>query len=328
MRIVVFILAVVIVAGGMGWWKHQENRAMGEALTFYGNVEIRQVQAAFRVGGRIADMAVEEGAQVEKGAFLARLDPIPAEEAVRRAREELAVQEAELAKLRSGYQKEDIAQARASLVAAQAALVNATSNFNRMKHLRAQRAIAQKDLDEARAAYTEAASRRNAAREQLQLLEGGYRGEDIARQEAAVGVAQAVLETALTNLEDTTLTAPQSGTILTKIHEIGAVIQAAQPVYVLTLHDPVWIRAYVTQLNLGRLHPGQAVQLSVDAMPGKKYPGTIGFISPAAEFTPKTVETREVRNDLVFRFRVVARDPDNVMRQGMPVTVTLVGQGG
>lgn len=324
MRTVICVLAVAIVVGGLGWWKHQENQAMGDTLILYGNVEIRQVQVAFRVGGRIVDMAVEEGALIEKGAFLARLDPIPAKEIVRRAQEEVAVQEAELAKLRFGYQKEDIEQARASLVAAQAALVNATSNFNRIEKLRAQRAIAQKELDEARAAYTEAASRRNAAREQLRLLEGGYRVEDIARQEAAVGVAQAALATALTHLEDTTLIAPQSGTILTRIHEIGAVVQAGQPVYAITLSDPVWIRAYVTQPNLGRLRPGQAVQLSIDAMPGKAYPGTIGFISPTAEFTPKTVETRDVRNDLVFRFRVVARDPDNVMRQGMPVTVTLI----
>ena len=113
-----------------------------------------------------------------------------------------------------------------------------------------------------------------------------------------------------------------------QVHEIGAVVQGGQTVYTVTLNNPVWIRAYVTQPNLGNIRPGQEVLLSIDATPDKTYRGRIGFISPTAEFTPKTVETKEVRNDLVFRFRVIADDPDNVMRQGMPVTVTLRKDGG
>ena len=112
------------------------------------------------------------------------------------------------------------------------------------------------------------------------------------------------------------------------MHEIGAVVQGGQTVYTETLNNPVWIRAYVTQPNLGNIRPGQEVLLSIDATPDKTYRGRIGFISPTAEFTPKTVETKEVRNDLVFRVRVIADDPDNVMRQGMPVTVTLRKDGG
>lgn len=133
---------------------------------------------------------------------------------------------------------------------------------------------------------------------------------------------------ATTNLQDTELFAPQDGVVLTRVHEIGAVVQGGQTVYTVTLNNPVWIRAYVTQPNLGNIRPGQEVLLSIDATPDKTYRGRIGFISPTAEFTPKTVETKEVRNDLVFRFRVIADDPDNVMRQGMPVTVTLRKDGG
>jgi len=103
--------------------------------------------------------------------------------------------------------------------------------------------------------------------------------------------------------------------------EAGAIVQAGQTVYTLTLNDPVWIRAYVPQPRLGRIKPGMAVGVSIDSMPGKRYEGTVGFISPDAEFTPKTVQTDQVRDDLVFRIRVIASDPDNVFRQGMPVTV-------
>jgi HlyD family secretion protein len=91
----------------------------------------------------------------------------------------------------------------------------------------------------------------------------------------------------------------------------------------LTLANPVWIRAFVGQPRLGLIKPGLDVWLEVDAAPGKRFRGRVGFISPQAEFTPKTVETREIRDDLVFRFRVVAEDPDNLMRQGMPVTVII-----
>ena len=127
---------------------------------------------------------------------------------------------------------------------------------------------------------------------------------------------------------DAVKTGERLGVVLTRVHEIGAVVQGGQTVYTVTLNNPVWIRAYVTQPNLGNIRPGQEVLLSIDATPDKTYRGRIGFISPTAEFTPKTVETKEVRNDLVFRFRVIADDPDNVMRQGMPVTVTLRKDGG
>ena len=119
------------------------------------------------------------------------------------------------------------------------------------------------------------------------------------------------------------LAAPQKGIILTRAREAGAIVQAGQTVYTLTLTNPVWLRAYVDEPNLGKVKPGMSVRVAVDAAPGKTFPGTVGFISPTAEFTPKTVETREVRTALVYRLRVQVEDPENVMRQGMPVTITL-----
>ena len=106
--------------------------------------------------------------------------------------------------------------------------------------------------------------------------------------------------------------------------EAGAIVQAGQTVYTLSLVDPVWLRVYVDEPQLGRIKPGMAVRVRVDAVPDKEFSGRVGFISPAAEFTPKSVETMEVRTSLVYRLRVQVDDPDNVMRQGMPVTVTLV----
>src|SRR5205807_2386773 len=155
----------------------------------------------------------------------------------------------------------------------------------------------------------------------------GAAGEDPARLprggdcRGARDRAEARLEKAQTALTDTTLLAPSAGIISVRAREAGAIVQAGQTVYTLTLNDPVWIRAYVPQPRLGRIKPGMAVNLSIDSMPGKHYQGTVGFISPDAEFTPKSVQTDQVRDDLVYRIRVIASDPDDVFRQGMPVTV-------
>ena len=319
------IIVIACAAGGI-WWLYDGKRPPSDLLTLYGNVDIRQVDVGFRVGGRVTELFKEEGDAVKTGERLARLDAKPYEEVFDQAAAQLSMQEIELRKMVAGYRTEDIEQARATLSGAQAVYANAASNLRRVERL--QNAVSQQSLDEARASYGDALSRRNAAREQLQLMESGYRSEDVERQKAAVEAARAELARATTNLQDTELFAPQDGVVLTRVHEIGAVVQGGQTVYTVTLNNPVWIRAYVTQPNLGNIRPGQEALLSIDATPDKTYRGRIGFISPTAEFTPKTVETKEVRNDLVFRFRVIADDPDNVMRQGMPVTVTLRKDGG
>ena len=189
--------------------------------------------------------------------------------------------------------------------------------------MRASNAISQKELDNARAAEREAAAKLRSAQDQLDMLTSGYREEDVLAQRAAVAAADAELNHAEIQVRDAVLAAPQKGIILTRAREAGAIVQAGQTVYTLTLTNPVWLRAYVDEPNLGKVKPGMPVRVAVDAAPGKTFPGTVGFISPTAEFTPKTVETREVRTALVYRLRVQVEDPENVMRQGMPVTITL-----
>ena len=133
--------------------------------------------------------------------------------------------------------------------------------------------------------------------------------------------AEAALGTAMTNLTDTEVYAPTNGTILTRIREPGTVVNIAEPIYTLSVSSPVWIRAYVSEPNLGRIFPGMTAIVSTDS--GKTYEGKIGFISPVAEFTPKTVESTELRTDLVYRIRVYCDNPDRFLLQGMPVTVKL-----
>ena len=237
---------------------------------------------------------------------------------------ELAGQKAQLLRLERGYRTEEVEQARAAVARARAVADNAAINLNRVSAMRARNAISQKELDNARSSDRSARAELRSAQEQLDMLLSGYREEEVLAQRAAVDAAAAALELAEIRLRDALLTAPQDGIVLTRAREAGAIVQAGQTVYTLSLVDPVWLRVYVDEPQLGRIKPGMAVRVRVDAVPDKEFSGRVGFISPAAEFTPKSVETMEVRTSLVYRLRVQVDDPDNVMRQGMPVTVTLV----
>lgn len=314
------LLSLACIACGLWWWLiHAGQKPQG--LVLYGNVDIRQVDLGFREGGRIEAVLVDEGDSVGAGQPLARLDTDLLRQQRDQAAARLAGQKADLARLERGYRTEEVAQARAQVAAARAVAENAAINLHRVTSMRQSNAISQKELDNARATDREATARLKSSQDQLEMLLSGYREEDVLAQRAAVAAAEAELATAEIQLADGVLHAPQKGVILTRAREAGAIVQPGQTVYTLTLTDPVWLRAYVDEPNLGKIKPGMAVRVAVDAAPGKTFPGTVGFISPTAEFTPKTVETREVRTALVYRLRIQAEDPDNVMRQGMPVTI-------
>ena len=293
------------------------------AAVLHGNVEIRQVDTGFRVGGRIAAVLAEEGERVQAGQVLARLDTDLLEAETDRIRAQLAQQEATLQRLERGYRSEEIAGARADAAAAAALAENARINLHRVEAMRSSNAISQKELDNARGTYRNAAAKHKAAREQLALVSAGYREEEIMAQRAVVAATRASLQQAIIHLNDAELKAPQDGIVLTRAREAGAIVDTGQTVYTLSLVNPVWLRVYVDEPRLGRIRPGMRVEAETDAAPGRRFAGHVGYIAPAAEFTPKNVETYEVRTSLVYRIRVQVEDPDNIMRQGMPVRVFL-----
>lgn len=313
------ILILLVATGGFGLWGRN-----GDGLTLYGNVDIRQVDLGFRVPGRIETMPVEEGAHVKAGAVLAKLDTRPLGDRLAAAEAQLALATADLDKRRNGNRPQDIAQAQAGLAQAQANLARAKEDYDRRKPLIESGAISQALFDQTTAALRAAQAQADAAAQALSLQRAGFRREDIEAAEAQVASAKAQRAGAATDLADATLVAPSDGTILTRAQEPGAIVQAGQTVFTLTIDRPVRVRAYVAEPDLGRLSPGMKVDVSVDGNP-KTYHGTIGYISPTAEFTPKTVETTSLRTDLVYRLRVIVTDGDNALRQGQPVTVTVPG---
>lgn len=316
----ILIVVAVIAAIGAGWLWMQGSGNDDETLNLYGNVDIREVQLAFRQSGRVAQMHFDEGDPVEAGARLATLDAQPFDEALAAAEAAVAVAQADLDKLRRGLRPQEITQTQEALNQALAVARDAQSNFDRQSQLLASGAASQKTVDAARAARDQATAGVSAARAAYSQAAEGFRKEDIAAGQARLAASQAARAQAATALADTVLLAPSTGTIIARVREPGSMVVSQSPVYSLSLDRPVYVRAYVGEPDLGRIAPGMRVRVRSDSS-DKLYQGQIGFISPRAEFTPKTVETTDLRTDLVYRLRIVVNNPDTALRQGMPVTV-------
>jgi len=324
-RILVVVLVVLVVSGGAAWYLWSDRGEHGP-LTLYGNVDIREVDLGFRVAGRLRAMHREEGDRVAAGDLLAELDDEPYRQSLRAARAQVGIAEARVALYRSGSRPQEIERAEANAREARAALRNAEQELERVRGLDARGLTSQSSVDQAEARRDEAAARLRAAEEALALAQEGFRDEEIAAAEAELELARAEAARLETELEDTRLTAPADGTIITRIREPGSILAAGAPVYTLSLDEPVWIRAYVEEPDLGRIAPGMTAYVVTDGSP-RRYRARVGFISPRAEFTPKNVETVDARADLVYRVRIIVEDDPTGLRQGMPVTVVFDADG-
>jgi HlyD family secretion protein len=292
-------------------------------LTLYGNVDIREVQLAFQDAGRIRALPVDEGARVAAGQVVAELDPTRYQFELQRLNGEVAAQTQVLARLRQGSRPQEVARARAAAAAARASLADAETQLARKQQLRTVNRISMQEVDTARTRVETLQANLRAAEEEVSLVVEGPRREDIAAAEAGLAALEAARDLAAQRLEDTRLLAPAAGVIRTRILEPGAMAAPGAPVFTLALTDPLWVRAYISEPDLGLVHEGMRAEVRTDTLPDKTYQGWVGFISSTAEFTPKTVETTELRTKLVYRARIFVCDPQEELRLGMPVTVTL-----
>ncbi|MET3120668.1 HlyD family secretion protein [Oxalobacteraceae bacterium GrIS 2.11] len=321
-KILIAALIIIGILAAAVYW-YQQKHHDGE-LTMSGNVDIRQVNLSFRVAGRLKNLHVDEGAQVKAGDVLGELDDQPYQIALSDARANRAALQAHRALYKKGYRKEDIKQAKATLTARLAAQLNASQLLQRQQKLTGSGAASQRLLDEAQSNFDQASAQVDAARLQYQELSNGYRKEEVAEVEANNDRAEAQLNNAQLQLSDTVLKAPSNGVILTRAVEPGSMLTAGSPVFTLSLTEPVWVRAYVAEPDLGKVAPGTRVKVMTDSR-AEPYSGVVGFVSPTSEFTPKNVETSDLRTAMVYRLRIVIDQPDQQLRQGMPVTVKLVG---
>jgi len=323
-KLPVLLVLIALVAGGVYYWRLRETPAKEDTLTLYGNVDIRKVDLGFRVSGRIAEVDFQEGDRVQPGQTVAKLDDTPYRDELNLALAQQAQVTATLAKLEAGTRPQEIAQAQALVHERQATVNNLEIEYKRLDALLADGAVARQAFDNVDAALAEAKARLATANEGLKLAREGFRKEDIDAARADLRAADARVDSARTRLGDTLSLAPDTGVILTRVEEPGAIVAAGQTVLTLSLDTPVWVRAYVEEPDLGRVHPGMQAQVVTDSRPDRPYAGHVGYISPEAEFTPKTVQTEKLRTRLVYQVRIIADNPDQGLRQGMPVTVKLL----
>ncbi len=292
-------------------------------IVLQGNVDIRQVELGFRINGRLESMRFEEGDVVKKGEILASLDKAPLQLEVDNLVAQVNAAKANLNKLNTGNRPQEIQEAIALVNQQKAIHDNAFKILIRKKDLVEKNYASKQEYDDALAAENEAKAKLKTAEEVLKLRQEGFRTEDIAAGLAQLESIKSQLASAQLRLDDADLLAPHDGIILTRIKEPGAILATGTSVYTLSLTNPVWVRAYVSEINLGRIKPGMKAKVFTDTNPDIPYQGQIGFISPVAEFTPKNIETKELRTDLVYRIRVIVEDKNGNLRQGMPVTVVI-----
>jgi len=266
---------------------------------------------------------VEEGDAVKKDQLVAELDPVRYQANLARAKAEVASQEQVLARLLAGSRPQEIAEARARLASAQATLRDQSNLFRRNNDLYQRRAISAQTMDTIRARYESSKEAVNQARQSLDLAIEGPRKEDIAAARAQLEALKAAQALTQRELADTKLYAPDRGVIQQRILQPGDMASPSVPAFTVALNNPVWVRAYLPETELGKVASGMSASVATDSFPGKSYKGWVGYISPTAEFTPKTVETSDLRTKLVYRVRVYVCNPENELRLGMPVTVSI-----
>ncbi|MCB2089732.1 MAG: HlyD family efflux transporter periplasmic adaptor subunit [Sphingomonadaceae bacterium] len=318
------VMLVLMLALGGAWYSGLFGNSEDGELSLYGNVDIREVDLSFRSGGEIAAIAVDEGDRVKQGDVLAELSTTQLGNRLAEADAQIAVNEANLARLRNGSRPQELAQARARVSAAQADVTRARAEYNRRQPLVESGAISRTLWDQTVAQLRGAEAGLAEASQALSLARQGPRSEDIAAARAQLGAAQAMRNSVRTDLDDTKLVAASDGVVMTRAAEPGAMVQPTQTVLTLAIDRPMRVRAWIGEPDLWRISPGMAVEVSADGNP-KTYKGTIGAISPRAEFTPRSVQTESLRADLVYSLRIIVNDPDDALRQGQPVTIRVPG---
>jgi HlyD family secretion protein len=323
MQRLLLIAAALAITGAAGFWWYANRVGVPTELTLYGNVDLRQVDLAFNGSERVAAVEVQEGDRVHKGEVLARLETSRLEPQVAQAEAQAAAQRAVVERMHNGSRPEEIAQSRANLEQAKADAANARAQYQRKNDLLARNAGTQMDFDNAKAALDMAEARIKLNQSALDLTLAGPRHEDIAQAEAQLRGNEAQHAFLRQQFADAELLAPIDGVVRSRLMEQGDMASPQRPVFSLALTDPKWVRAYVSEVDLGKVHPGTKATVTADSFPDRGFDGWIGFISPIAEFTPKDVQTPELRTSLVYEVRVFVNDPGDDLRLGMPATVHL-----
>ena len=315
---IVILLAAAIAAGVYIYPRLTKKPAPANQLTLSGNIEAHESLVSFKVQGRIVDLPVEEGQQVEQGALLARLEDADFKQKVKIDEAGVVVRESDLSLTLAGTRDQEVKASQQAVLDAQADLVQKKADNDRAQQLFGKDEISAQDRDLAATALKRSAANYAAAQQRYNEAVEGSRKEDIAIARANLAQANANLGLSRINETYTTLRAPSTGVITVRQAELGEVVSPGSPVIPLADLDHIWLRAYIAETDLGKIHWGQEAAITTDTYPGKQYHGRISFISPDAEFTPKSVQTYTERVTLVYRIKIDIDNPNHELKPGMP----------
>lgn len=319
LRLAIVAPVVLLAAAALAWWPPLHDRVFGpsqpgDRAVLNGNVEAHESVLSFsNVQGAITSLPFDEGRRVAAGTVLAALDD-------RVYKHQLQI---DLAALDVAQRQLDVSHgnltAQGSAVAADRLdLRQKRSDLERARGQLAVGAASQQatDLAQTAASVSAAALARDQALQRVA-------GDNVGLAEANLRAAREKVDLDRLNLGYTVLKAPVDGVLAVRQAELGELAGPGVAIYTLDDLDHVWVRAYLNEQDLGRVRLGEAAEVRSDGSPGHVWHGRVGFISPQAEFTPKTVETRAERVTLVYRVRVDVDNPAHDLLPGMPAEVTL-----
>ena len=319
--ILILLLAAFAVAAYFAYSRWFEKRHIATQIKLSGNVEAHESLVSFKVSGRIMQLPVEEGQAVQTGQLLAQLDDSDYRQAVAIAQASVGVRDSQLKLALAGSRSQDVDAAHQSVLEAKADLAQKRADFARYDALFRKDEIPAQTRDQAQTNVERAQANYQRQNQIYDKLVEGTRKETIAVASAELRQARQNLQMARIRLGYTTLTAPFTGVILVRQAELGEVVLPGTTVVTLADLDHVWVRVYIPETDLGRIHWGQDVIVRTDTFPGKNYHGRISFISSNAEFTPKSVQTEKERVTLVYRVKVDLENQNHELKPGMPADV-------
>jgi len=321
---IVILLAAAIAAGVYFYPRLTKKPAPTNQLTLSGNIEAHESLVSFKVQGRIVELPVEEGQRVEQGALLARLEDADFKQKVKIDEASVAVRESNLSLTLAGTRDQEVKALQQTVLDAQADLAQKKADNDRAQQLFGKDEISAQDRDLDATALKRSTANVAAAQQRYNEAVEGSRKEDIAIARANLAQANANLGLSRINETYTTLRAPSSGVVTVRQAELGEVVSPGSPVITLADLDHIWLRAYIAETDLGKIHWGQEAAITTDTYPGKQYHGRISFISPDAEFTPKSVQTYAERVTLVYRIKIDIDNPNHELKPGMPADARIV----
>ncbi len=320
---VLILLAAAIAAGVFFYPRLAKKPGPVNQLTLSGNIEAHESLVSFKVQGRVVDLPVEEGQQVEQGELLARLEDADFKQKVRIDEASVRVRQSDLALTLAGTREQELKASQQTMIDAEADLEEKKLDNDRAQQLFAKDEVSAQDRDLAATAQKRTEATFKTTQQRYNEAVEGSRKEDVAIAQANLNEASANLGLSRVNLDYTTLHAPSTGVITVRQAELGEVVAPGTPVVTLADLDHIWLRAYLAETDLGRIHWGQDATVTTDTYPGKQYHGRISFIASNAEFTPKSVQTYQERVTLVYRINNDIDNSNHDLKPGMPADAHL-----